>query len=173
MMKHIKKMKFLSILLIFILLPAGITYINAQKKSSFWIIGPSATKHFSTSYKNFNELHPGLGGEFQLFFNSWALGIHGYYMIKDSLNNDAFWTGLSAGYRIGPEKKFWCKPFVIVGGIKKREFHSGKFGLFALPVLSLGYRRFGFNIGYIPRIPEVTRPILIIQFKYRLLSFQL
>ena len=168
-----KKVQFISILLFFILLHGGNISLYARKNSSFFIIGPSISKHFSRSSYDFNQWHPGFGAEFQFSLKKWVLGFHGYYMIKDSLNHNAYWTGATAGYRIGSKKKFWCEPFVIIGGIKKREYHSGKFGPFLLPVLSVGYKGAGFNISYIPRLPGVTDPILVFQIKLRILSFQL
>lgn len=168
-----KKVQMISILFLFLLFQGGNTSLCAQKNSAVFIMGPSFSKHYATSYTGFKQLHPGFGGEFQLSLKNWVLGVHGYYMFKDSLDHKAYWTGLTAGYRFGSKKKLWCEPFVIIGGIKKREYHSGKFGLFALPVLSVGYKGFGLNIGYIPRLPEVTDPILIIQVKLRIFSFRL
>jgi hypothetical protein len=146
-------------------------HANAQKEKrdlSIYIIGPGISKHLRTSYTEFNEFHPGIGCEFKLNFNRWILGFHGYYMHKDSLNHEASWTGLTAGYRFGGKNKLWCEPFIMIGGIKKREYRAGKFSPFALPVFSIGYKWLGFNLGYIPEIPEVTNPILIFQIKVRI-----
>lgn len=168
-----KKVQLISILLVFILSLGWNIALDAQKNSSFFVMGPSLSQHYATSYTGFRQFHPGFGGEVKLSLNKWVLGLHGYYMIKDSMEYNAYWTGLTAGYRFGSKKKLWCHPFVIIGGIKKREYHSGKFGLFALPVLAIGYNGFGLNVGYIPKLPGVTNPILIFQVKVRIVSFQL
>jgi hypothetical protein len=166
------KKLFIPITFFLILSLTGTYNLHPLENPSISIIGPSFSKHFATSYSGFNYFHPGIGGEFQTSFKKWIFGFHGYYMFKDSLDHKAYWTGITAGYRFGSKQKLWCEPFMIIGGIKKMEYHSGKFGFFALPVLSIGYNRFGFNVGYIPKIPNVTNPILIVQAKLRLLSFK-
>jgi hypothetical protein len=171
MRQYIKKVLFFLTLLFFIAFQTRSSSLNAHKDTSVFIIGPSVSEHYANPYTGFNKLHPGFGGEFQLSFKKWMLGVHGYYMFKDSLYHKAYWLGLTAGYRFGSKNKFWCEPFLIIGGIKKRELYSGNFGFFALPVLALGYKMVGLNVGYIPRLPEVTNPILIIQIKLRILSF--
>ncbi len=168
-----KKVQFVLFLFFFILLMGWNLALNAQKNSALFLMGPSVSKHYAPSYMKFKQLHPGFGGEFQMTLKKWVLGVHGYYMIKDSRNHNAYWTGITAGYRIGSKTKLWCEPFLLIGGIKKREYHSGKFDLFALPVLSFGYKTVGLNVGYIPRIPQVTEPILIVQVKIRIFSFRL
>lgn len=154
----------------FFLLCSSIFHLKASKNpdQELILIGPSISKHFNTPYE-FNQWHPGIGGEFRFMFKKWKLGIYGYYMSKDSNNRHAYWGGVTTGYFIGSNHSLWCEPFIIIGGIKKHEFHSGQFGFFALPVLSLGYQRFGINIGFIPTIPEVTNPVLIVQFKFKIL----
>ena len=141
---------------------------HAKSNTSFYIIGPSFSKHLQTSYNSFREFHPGIGLEFQWKKKLWILGWHGYYMHKDSLNHKSFWTGLTLGLEVGKKRKFWFSPFIIVGGITKKEYHEGKFSFFGLPVISAGYNRFGINLGFIPRIPNVTDPLFILQFKYRI-----
>ena len=140
-----KKVQLISILLLLIFFHGWNTALDAQKNSSVFVMGPSLSKHYATSYTEFRQFHPGFGGEVQLAFNKWVLGLHGYYMIKDSMDYNAYWTGLTAGYHFGSKKKLWCEPFLIIGGIKKREYHSGKFGLFALPVLAIGYYKSGLS----------------------------
>ena len=140
----------------------------AKSNVSFYLIGPGFSKHLQTSYTSFREFHPGIGAEFQWKMKRWFLGWHGYYMHKDSLNHESAWTGLILGVEIGKTRKFWFAPFIIVGGISKKEYHEGRFSFFALPVISAGYKRFGFNLGFIPSIPNVTNPLLILQFKYRI-----
>jgi hypothetical protein len=161
------------ILLSFFTFQTWSSSLDAHKDISAFIIGPSVSEHYANPYTGFNKLHPGFGGEFQLSLKKWILGVHGYYMFKDSLDHKAYWLGLTAGYQFGSKNKLWLQPFLIIGGIKKRELYSGNFWFFALPVLSLGYKMAGLNVAYIPRLPEVTNPILIIQIKLRILSFLL
>ena len=143
--------------------------LSTHERVSVYLIGPSVSKHFEPSSPNLNEFHPGVGSELQLTLKHWVLGFHGYYMIEDSHYDEAFWMGLTAGYRIGKKKKFWAEPTLIVGGMKKKDYQSGKFSFFALPVLSVGYKFIGFNLGYIPKISDISKPILIFQIKLRIL----
>ncbi len=160
-----------SLVLAVILVSGWCLPLDAQKNGSLLLVGPSFSKHYASHYDGFKEFHPGFGAEFQVSRKHLVLGFQGYYMAQDSLNNNAYWSGFTAGYRFGKINKFWCEPFLIAGGIKKREYNAGKFGFFALPFFSAGYKWIGFNIGYIPRLSGVTEPILVVQLKIRLLSF--
>ena len=88
----------------------GTRNLHPLENPSISIIGPSLSKHFATSYSDFNYFHPGIGGEFQTSFKKWIFGFHGYYMFKDSLDHKAYWTGITAGYRFGSKQKLWCEP---------------------------------------------------------------
>jgi hypothetical protein len=115
-----KKAQIIPLLLLFIFCHGWAIASYAKKDSLLFIIGPSISKHYATHYTGFNKFHPGFGGEFQLSLNKWVLGVQAYYMIKDSLDHKAYWTGITAGYRFGSKRGLWCTPFFIIGGIKKK-----------------------------------------------------
>jgi hypothetical protein len=142
----------------------------SSKASEFFISGPSITKHFWPYPINANDFHLGIGTEFYFYRKSWNYGLNAHWMINDSVNQPAYWAGLTGGYVWGNQKKFWLNPLILIGLIKKGEYNQGKFSPFGLPLLAVGYHRLGLNIAYIPKIPHITYPILIIQVKYRLTS---
>ncbi|MCX6580231.1 MAG: hypothetical protein NT166_08605 [Candidatus Aminicenantes bacterium] len=142
--------------------------LAARAHYSFYLNGPSISKHFDPYHRQFKDFHPGIGGEFYFYSGRLLWGFHGHFMIKDSRNNSAYWTGFVVGWSLGNKNKMWFEPFIIIGGIKKNEYNGGKFGPFALPVLSVGYKRIGFNLCYIPKLRRVTYPILLVQIKVRL-----
>jgi len=158
----------LQIILILLFISTWNQPIKAKEKISIYIIGPTFSKHFKNPGKNLREFHLGIGAEIQWKYKCLLLGWHGYYMDKDSLDHKSYWTGLTVGIHIVKPKKFRITPFLIVGGIKKREYHAGKFSFLLLPVLSFGYKWFGINLGIIPKIPDVTNPLLYFQFKIKL-----
>ncbi|MDQ1354245.1 MAG: hypothetical protein QG657_4554 [Acidobacteriota bacterium] len=143
--------------------------LAARAHYSIYLNGPSISKHFDPYRRHYNYFHPGIGGELYFYSGRLLWGFHGHFMMKDSLNNSAYWTGAVVGWSLGNKNKWWLEPFIIIGGIKKNEYNAGKFGPFALPVLSLGYKRIGINLCYIPKLPRVTYPILLVQIKLRLL----
>lgn len=162
--------KLLVTVLILLFGSLGGNQLNAKTSLSAYLIGPSFSKHtMETPYWDFNEFHPGAGGELQLSLNRWVLGFHGYYMAEDSNRNESFWTGFTAGYRFGRTDKFWCQPFLLLGGMKKHEYQDGEFSPFAIPVLGVGYKWLGINIAFIPRLSQVTEPLFIFQLKVRVL----
>lgn len=162
------QIKLFAAILIFALGGAS-NHLNASRQISVYFLGPSISKHFIPSSPYLNELHPGLGGEFQVSFSRWVFGLHGYLMVRDSHYQIAYWMGITGGYRIGKKKGFWLEPALIMGGIKKFDYLSGNFSFFALPMCAIGYGIFGLNVGYIPKIPNVINPILSLQIKIRVL----
>jgi hypothetical protein len=136
---------------------------------SVYINGPSISKHFDRYYSDYNDFHPGIGGEFYYHKKRWTVGFNGHYMFKDSSFQKSYWFGVVNGITFGNRKKFWIEPSIIAGGIKKAEYNDGKFGIFAMPLLSVGYNRLGFNIAYIPYLRNMTYPILLVQIKIQVL----
>ncbi len=146
--------------------PTGLT-----DRFSIYISGPSVSKHFDPYYNKYNDFHPGLGGEFYYYDKKWIIGFNGHYMFKDSGDQKAYWVGVVNGISLGIKKKFWFEPFIIIGGLKKAEYNSGKFGFFAMPFLSAGFNRIGINVAFIPKLQDITYPILLVQIKIRILQF--
>jgi hypothetical protein len=174
-MQHIQlnTMKMKKYKILFVCLNIGLLLffnrtLAARAHYSIYLNGPSTSKHFDPYRRQFNYFHPGIGGELYFYSGRLLWGFHGHFMMKDSLNNSAYWTGFVVGWSLGNKNKIWLEPFVIIGGIKKNEYNGGKFGPFALPVLSVGYKRIGFNLCYIPKLRRVTYPILLVQIKVRL-----
>ena len=87
-------------------------------------------------------------------------------MFNDSNDRAAYWIGVASGYLAGDPKKLWGSLAVIVGGLKKEWYNHGRFSLFALPYLAVGFNRLGLNVDYIPRVHGVTAPILLVQLKF-------
>jgi len=142
--------------------------LQAEHRYSLYLNGPSAAVHFDPYHRDYNDFPTGFGGELVIYKKRLTLGFNGHYMFKDSLDNPAYWAGFTVGVHLGNKNKIWFNPYVIIGGLKKNEYNSGKFGFFAFPVLAAGYGRFGFNIGFIPELRGITYPILLIQLKFRL-----
>jgi hypothetical protein len=138
--------------------------LNAEKRISVNILEPGFSKHFEPLSSNLNEL--------QLALNRWVLGIYGYYMIKDSHGDEGYWMGLTTGVRIDKKSDLFFVSTLIVEGMKKRDYHSGGFSFFALPILSAGYKFIGFNLEYIQIITDISKPILIFQIKLRILKYR-
>jgi hypothetical protein len=162
-----KKGNFLIVfVLLLLMIPIKTLDGSIFKDNSLLIIGPSISKH-SAGFEHLNQKHPGFGAEFQVDYKKWVVGLHGYYMFEDSWNQKSYWTGLTGGIRIGDKNSLWCKPFLLVGGISKKQYNEGKFSVFALPGVAIGYKGVGVNISYIPRIPDVTEPLWIFQIKFR------
>jgi hypothetical protein len=162
--------KILTLLIILCLYQAVFPATRAHR-FSFYINGPSITKHFDPYHREYNDFHPGIGGEFYFHNKKWIIGLNGHYMFKDSFDRKAYWIGLVNGISLGNYKRLWFEPFIIIGGLKKAEYNYGKFGFFAMPFLSVGYNRFGINIGYIPKLQNITFPILLVQIKIRVARF--
>ncbi len=136
------------------------------------LTGPSLSKHFHPYDDQFNNFHLGLGVETYLQKGHWLIGANGHFMFNDSNDRTSYWIGLAPGYWLGDLKKMWGSLAVIMGGLKKAEYNQGRFSVFALPYLTLGFNRIGLNFGYIPRIVGVTEPILLVQLKLLFYPFR-
>jgi hypothetical protein len=157
---------------VFILFLHSISFpATPTDKFSIYINGPSISKHFDPYYHDYRDFHPGLGGEFYYQKKKWIIGFNGHYMFKDSSDQKAYWFGLVNGISIGNKKKLWLEPFILIGGIKKAEYNSGNFGFFAMPFLSMGYNCVGFNIAFIPKLTNITYPVLLVQIKIKVFQF--
>ncbi len=155
-------------ILIFFCLLISTLFLHAGKNTSLSFIGPTFSKHLAPASPCLNEFNIGFGAEFNVNLSKVLLGGHGYYMMEDSHNKQAFWIGLTAGYLVGKKVIFWVEPTLLIGGMKKQEYFSGKFSFFALPIISIGYDSFGFNFGYIPGIKKTHRSIVLFQLKIRI-----
>lgn len=130
-----------------------------------YLTGPSVSKHYLPYNDRFNNFHWGLGVEAYFQRGRWLIGGNGHYMFNDSNERAAYWIGVAPGYMAGDPKKLWGSLAVVAGGLKKDWYNDGRFSLFALPFLAVGFNRLGLNIAYIPRIARVTAPILLVQLK--------
>jgi hypothetical protein len=158
----------LSLLLGLLVSPAG---LMGENQYLIHLTGPSLTKHFGPYHDQFNDFHLGLGVEAYYRKNHWLFGCNGHFMFNDSNGRTAYWIGIVPGYFVGNQKKLWGSLAVIVGGIKKNEYNEGRFSFFGLPYITVGYGRIGLNAGYIPKIVNVTYPILIFQLKILVYPF--
>jgi hypothetical protein len=138
---------------------------------SIYINGPGISKHFDPYHREYNDFHPGIGGEFYFHSKKWTIGLNGHYMFKDSSDQNAYWIGLVNGISLGNKNKLWVEPFILIGGLKKAEYNYGKFSFFAMPFLSVGYNRIGINIVYIPKLQDIIYPVLLVQIKIKVLQF--
>jgi|GEM_PF-1682396 len=146
--------------------------LSGQGSCLVHLTGPSLSRHFSPYYDRFNDFHLGLGIEAYFKNNHLLLGGNCHFMFNDSNNRTSYWIGVAPGYFVGAQKKLWGSLAAVVGGLKKHEYNNGRFSLFALPYLSIGFNRIGLNVGYIPKISSVTCPILLAQLKVLLYPFQ-
>jgi len=146
-------------------------WLSGQNRFLVHLTGPSLSRHFGPYYDKFNDFHLGLGVEAYYRKNHWLLGGNGHFMFNDSNDRASYWIGIAPGYFVGDQKKLWGSLAVVVGGLKKHEYNEGRFSLFALPYLTFGYNRIGLNIGYIPKIVNVTHPILLAQLKVLVYPF--
>jgi hypothetical protein len=136
-----------------------------QERFLVYLTGPSLSRHFHPYHDRFNDLHLGVGVEAYLCKNRLLLGVNGHYMFNDSMDRPSYWVGVAPGYFTGRQKKWWAALALVAGGLKKHEYNRGRFSLFALPYLTVGFKRAALNIGFIPRIAGVTNPILLVQLK--------
>jgi len=146
--------------------------LSGEGRYLLHLSGPSVSKHFGPYHDRFNDFHLGLGVEAYCKKGRWLFGGNGHFMFNDSNGRTSYWVGIAPGYFIGDQKKIWGSLAIIVGGLKKAEYNEGRFSLFGLPYLTVGYNRIGLNIGYIPRIVHVTYPILLLQLKILIYPFQ-
>jgi hypothetical protein len=137
----------------------------SEGRCLIYLTGPSVSKHYLPYNDRFSNFHLGLGVEAYFQKGRWLLGGNGHFMFNDSNDRAAYWIGVAPGYMAGNPKKLWGSLAVIAGGLKKAWYNGGRFSLFALPYLCVGFNRAGLNIGYIPRIHGVTAPILLVQLK--------
>ena len=160
-----------SILLLLLGLAAAAPAFADAGRCLVFLTGPSVSKHFHPYDDRFNNSHMGLGIEAYYRKNRWLLGGSGHFMLNDSNDRSSYWIGVVPGYLVGGQDKLWGSLAVVAGGLKKAEYHHGRFSLFSLPCLALGYNRIALNIAYIPRIAGVTEPILLVQVKVLLYPF--
>lgn len=160
------------LLLLLLGLALAPAWLSGQERFLVYLTGPSLSRHFSPYHDRFNDFHLGLGVEAYFRKNRLLLGVNGHYMFNDSNNRTSCWIGVAPGYFVGTQKKLWAALAAVVGGLKKHEYNNGRFSLFALPYLTIGYNRIGLNIGYIPKISNVTCPILLVQLKILVYPFR-
>lgn len=144
----------------------------AAARLHVFLNGPSLTKHLGENCAyaaTLNDFHWGVGVEIVRLSRRWAWGVHGHYMGRDSTNRSACWLGVTGGPFWGRLSRFWFSPALLLGGIRKREYASGRFAPFALPFLSAGYGRIGLNFTLIPPLPRNHYWIPLLQIKVRLL----
>jgi len=161
-----------SALLLFLCLAAPAAGFGGAGSGVVYLSGPSLSKHFHPYGSQLNDFHLGLGVEAYYRKHNWLLGGNGHFMFNDSNDRTSFWIGVAPGYFVGAQAKLWAALALIAGGLKKAEYNGGRFSFFALPYLTVGYNRVGLNVGYIPRIDNVTRAILLVQLKVLVYPFR-
>jgi len=123
------------------------------------------SQHFGPYRGQLNDLHLGIGVEAYRGGRHWRIGCSGHYMFNDSKDRAAYWLGVAPGYFVGNQRKLWASLALVAGGLKKAEYRDGRFSIFAMPFLAVGYNRVALNVAYIPRIVDVSYPVLLIQIK--------
>lgn len=133
-------------------------YADTTKANTLWITPGALSYHFKNR-DSFNQVHPGLGIEYQLDPN-WAV-VGGTY--KNSNDRWAQYVGTNwIPWQFGPLR---------MGATAQIANHynqarNGKPFAFAAPMLTVEHRRMGANIYIIPTIRNVTGAVAL-QFKFK------